>query len=365
MQACDRAGLPFVLLLLGTQTREPQLHTSSWPNELKSTRGEDQLQADVILRALVLAGANGNGEITPKELDPTLGAVFAHLPDALLIIDSHRLVRVANAAAARLWNEPETALVGRALAELLEAPEAVWDELFAHPGAVVDMLARRTIGAPLPVEVAAGPSGFLGRELRLLAVRDATSRFAREAVLARLALSDPLTGLPNRLVLQDRVQQAIARADRYGGMIALHLIDLDGFKAINDQHGHRVGDALLLAFAERLKPAIRSTDTLARIGGDEFAFLQPDLQCPEGARLAAERLLARLADPLRVNETELTLRASIGTATYPLHGRNFEALVERADRALYRAKQRGGQCVVIADGEENGTNTPEAGPNSP
>ncbi|MCS6877169.1 MAG: sensor domain-containing diguanylate cyclase [Geminicoccaceae bacterium] len=321
------------------------------------------LPRDALLCELDLASGEGNGEIGPdEELGPEIVSLFGHLPEAILVVDAHRLVRHANEAAVRLWGEPENALVGRALDELLEAPETVWNELFARPGLVVDMLAKRAAGARLPVEVAAGPPGFSGRPLRILAVRDATARFARETAIARLALFDPLTGLPNRLVLEDRLHQAIARADRYGGLVALHLLDLDGFKAINDSHGHRVGDAVLVAFARQLKPAIRSTDTLARIGGDEFAFLQCDLQNLEGARLAAERLLARLAAPLSVGPVALTVRASIGTAVYPLHGRETDLLFERADRALYTAKSRGGGVVVIAETEEEAGTTPEEGP---
>ena len=257
-------------------------------------------------------------------------------------------MRLANDVAGRLWGEPAAALAGRALAGLLEPAERTWEELAATVGAPVEMRARRPSAEPVPVEVALGPVGSLGRPLRLVAVRDVSARRAREVAIARSALRDPLTRLANRLAFEDRLRLAIDRAERYGGLVAVHLLDLDGFKAVNDRHGHRVGDAVLVAFAERLRPIVRASDTLARLGGDEFALLQGELRAREGAGAAARRLLASLAAPLEVGALRLTIAASIGTALYPLHGRTPEALWEAADRALYAAKRSGGGAVLVA-----------------
>ncbi|MCX8100608.1 MAG: GGDEF domain-containing protein [Geminicoccaceae bacterium] len=206
----------------------------------------------------------------------------------------------------------------------------------------------RGTAEPLPVEVAAGPLGLLGQPLRLVSLRDASARLAREADLARLALTDSLTGLANRLAFEDRLQQAIHRVDRFGGLVAVHLLDLDGFKRVNDEHGHRVGDAVLVALARRLRPVVRATDTLARIGGDEFALLQTDLATIEGVPLAATRLLDVLAGPFEAAGLDLSIRGSIGAAVYPLHGERPELLWEAADQALYAAKRAGGGVVVLA-----------------
>lgn len=286
-----------------------------------------------------------------------LAPLLRHAPDALLVVDADATVRFASEAAGRLWGEPPAALVGRPLEALLDAPAGGWADWSSDPGTLVEMRVLRAGAEPLPVEVGAGPLGLFGRPLRLVSLRDASGRLAREAALARLALTDPLTGLANRLAFEDRLQQAIHRVDRFGGLVAVHLLDLDGFKRVNDDHGHRVGDAVLVALSGRLRPVIRATDTLARIGGDEFALLQPDLVAIEGARLAAGRILQVLAAPIEAAGLELSIRASIGAAVYPLHGPRPEALCEAADRALYVAKRAGGGVMVLA-GEEA---TPAAG----
>lgn len=301
------------------------------------------------------AGAEPGGldAATAQALAPLL----SHAPDALLVVDASATVRFASEAAGRLWGEPPAALVGRPLAALLEGPGSGWADWGNDPVTPVEMRAVRAGAQPLPVEVGAGPLGLFGRPLRILSLRDASARLAREAALARLALTDALTGLANRLAFEDRLKQAIHRVDRFGGLVAVHFLDLDGFKRVNDDHGHRVGDAVLVALAGRLRPVIRATDTLARIGGDEFALLQPDLCALEGARLAAARILDVLAAPIEAAGLTLSIGASVGAAVYPLHGRRPEAVCEAADRALYAAKRTGGGVMVLA-GEEA---TPAAG----
>jgi len=175
-----------------------------------------------------------------------------------------------------------------------------------------------------------------------------SARRAREVAIARSALRDPPTRPANRLAFEDRLRQAIGRAERYGGLVAVHLLDLDGFEAVNDRRGHRVGDAVLVELADRLRPIVRASDTLARLGGDEFALLQSELRTLDGVGAAARRLLASLAAPLEVGALQLTIAASIGTALYPLHGRTPEALFEAADRALYAAERSGGGAVLLA-----------------
>ncbi|MDW8371734.1 MAG: sensor domain-containing diguanylate cyclase [Geminicoccaceae bacterium] len=298
--------------------------------------------------ATIPLGAAEAGRSGPEAALATLAAILTHAPDALLLLDAHATVRLANEAAGRLWGEAPAALVGRSLAALLEAPARGWPGSSEDPPAVVETRAVRGTAEPLPVEVAAGPLGLLGQPLRLVSLRDASARLAREADLARLALTDSLTGLANRLAFEDRLQQAIHRVDRFGGLVAVHLLDLDGFKRVNDEHGHRVGDAVLVALARRLRPVVRATDTLARIGGDEFALLQTDLATIEGVPLAATRLLDVLAGPFEAAGLDLSIRGSIGAAVYPLHGERPELLWEAADQALYAAKRAGGGVVVLA-----------------
>jgi diguanylate cyclase (GGDEF)-like protein len=156
-----------------------------------------------------------------------------------------------------------------------------------------------------------------------------------------LAHHDPLTDLPNRWLFNDRLDQALRRGERQSEMVALHYFDLDDFKAVNDGFGHLTGDHLLVAVAHRLRACIRDSDTLARIGGDEFAIVQSNVTGRAGALLLAERMLAALDAPLAIDGRDLRISASIGIALYPGHGVSPEQLHHAADQALYRAKAAG------------------------
>jgi diguanylate cyclase (GGDEF)-like protein len=160
------------------------------------------------------------------------------------------------------------------------------------------------------------------------------------AMIEHLANYDPLTGLPNRVLLRDRVQQAIASANRVGQALALIFLDLDHFKAINDSLGHSIGDDLLRGVAKRLLGEVREQDTVSRWGGDEFVLLLPDCTA-EGATRVAEKLLASFAAPYQAEKHMLNSTPSIGIALYPADGKDFESLAKAADAAMYRAKHDG------------------------
>ena len=171
---------------------------------------------------------------------------------------------------------------------------------------------------------------------------DITERKRAERHMLHLAQHDPLTNLPNRLLFHDRLGQAMARCVRHGGRLAVMLLDLDKFKEINDALGHRVGDQALKEVANRLCAALRGTDTIARIGGDEFALILPDLHDPQAAAVVAQKLIARLDRPLELEGRSPQLHASIGIAIYPEDGTSAEQLLQNADLAMYVAKAEGG-----------------------
>ena len=173
------------------------------------------------------------------------------------------------------------------------------------------------------------------------AAMDITERKAAEEQVRHLALHDALTGLPNRMLFQDRLASAVARARRQGGQVAVMLLDLDHFKEVNDTLGHAVGDALLREVASRLATVARASDTWSRLGGDEFALVQEGLQGCEGATVMAARILAALDRPFRLDEHELAVACSLGVTIYPTDGDTPEKLVRNADVALYRAKSAG------------------------
>jgi diguanylate cyclase (GGDEF)-like protein/PAS domain S-box-containing protein len=159
--------------------------------------------------------------------------------------------------------------------------------------------------------------------------------------LDHLAHHDTLTGLPNRLLLQDRLDHAIRRAHRQGHCVAVLFLDLDRFKNVNDTLGHAAGDQLLRIFAARLTLQVREGDTVARLGGDEFMVLLEDYRASEDPRIVAQKLLDSLQDPLHIQGQQLFISASIGISLYPDDGLTVDELVRNSDAAMYRAKQRG------------------------
>ncbi len=171
--------------------------------------------------------------------------------------------------------------------------------------------------------------------------RDITERKRAEQQARYLAQHDPLTDLPNRALLEDHLQYALAQAQRDQRMIAVLLLDLDGFKRVNDTLGHLVGDRLLRAVSERLRHNLRASDVVARFGGDEFAVVQTAISDPRAAVTLTRKLLDALARPFELAGETMLLAASAGVALFPEHGATPEALIEAADLALYRAKEEG------------------------
>lgn len=175
---------------------------------------------------------------------------------------------------------------------------------------------------------------------RVWTFRDVTLRALSEQRLIRLANFDPLTGLPNRNLLFDRLELAMARAKWSKRFIGVLYIDLDGFKKINDTRGHKFGDLFLKAVSERLKTAIRDGDTVGRLGGDEFVFLLDNIAQLADTRIVAQKILNALKEPIIVEGDSLAATASIGIAVFPEDGKDYETLLRNADTAMYLAKNQ-------------------------
>ena len=172
--------------------------------------------------------------------------------------------------------------------------------------------------------------------------RDVSALKAHEHQLEHLAHYDALTGLPNRVLLSDRLCYAMARARRHGQRLAVVYLDLDGFKVINDAHGHAAGDHLLKAVARRMRQTLREVDTLARLGGDEFAAVLVDLGEAEDHLVLSRRLLAAAAEPVRLGARRMQVTASLGISLYPQdEALDGDLLLRQADQAMYQAKQAG------------------------
>ncbi len=238
--------------------------------------------------------------------------------------------------------------IGRRPEELLAPPDAALQRRF------VDFLESARSGPPARAElVEQGRDGMLRTVsatitpiadqdgTQVVVEDDITARKSADAQIEFLAHHDPLTGLPNRVLFQDRLEQAITHSRRSGLMLAVVFVDLDRFKGVNDLHGHIVGDGVLKAVGQRIADAVRREDTVARVGGDEFVLLLNDLRKPQDAEPIIRKVIDAVCEPLAVESQPVRIGASAGIALYPLDGADQTSLVRAADEAVYRAKGSG------------------------
>ncbi len=204
-----------------------------------------------------------------------------------------------------------------------------------------EMRLRRKDGSFVEAELSANQISYQDKDVLCLVVYDITDRKHFEEQLMHQASHDSLTGLVNRNLLNDRLTQAIAYQKRKNQIIAVMLLDLDAFKIINDTMGHHTGDILLQEVAERLRKTVRSYDTVARLGGDEFVIIFADVGNIQDIIKIAQNILNLFLSPFKLNEHEIIISTSIGISLYPLDGDNIEALLMKADTALYYSKEQG------------------------
>jgi diguanylate cyclase (GGDEF)-like protein/PAS domain S-box-containing protein len=217
-----------------------------------------------------------------------------------------------------------------------------WEKLKQDKKRVFETRHQRKDGDIFPVEVSASQCIFNNEENHVAFVRDITIRKQYEKQLEHQSNHDALTGLANRVLLEDRIQQAIVHAERAQRNTAVFLLDLDRFKVINDSLGHSQGDAVLLAVSERLSSCISPGDTLSRLGGDEFAIVMTHVNRTADARIMAQKILNAFEKPFPLGERELSITTSIGAGIYPRDGEQAEDLLRHADAAMYQAKKQGG-----------------------
>jgi diguanylate cyclase (GGDEF)-like protein/PAS domain S-box-containing protein len=208
-------------------------------------------------------------------------------------------------------------------------------------GKTVEMTGLRKGGSEFPIELSLASWKTKEGILFTGIVRDVTERKRAEATIRELAYHDSLTGLPNRMLFNDRITLELAHAHRNRQKFAVMMLDLDYFKDINDTLGHGVGDQLLQVVGHRLTGLLRKNDTVARMGGDEFLLLLPDIAQVEAATKIAQKILRAVSKPFMIDGNKLQITTSIGIATYPKDGKNGDTLMTHADNAMYRAKKEG------------------------
>ena len=215
-----------------------------------------------------------------------------------------------------------------------------------------EVTGRRDDASIFPLEIALSEIATASSTTKFIAVvRDITERKSWEKRIYTLAYSDSLTGLPNRLLLRDRLEHAIATAQRNGTLVGVLFFDLDHFKAINDSYGHHVGDVLLRELGERAKSCVREIDTVCRLGGDEFVLVLPELREAADAGAVARKILLALSQPYHIEERDLVITPTVGISIFPRDGVDADTLLRNADTAMYHAKESGKNNFRFYDSE--------------
>ena len=278
-----------------------------------------------------------------------LTAAFEATSYAVMITDAEGTIVSVNSAFSEItgWSSqeaigqsPRILSSGRQDADFYEA---MWRALKTEGHWQGELWNRRKTGEAYPehltIDALRGPDGAITHYVAVFS--DIEERKLRERRLAFLAFHDELTSLPNRTLFMDRLDRAAAMARRRSAQLAVQILDLDGFKGVNDTFGHEAGDLLLKAAASRLSACLRDSDTLARWGGDEFAVLLPVIDAAAGTREVASRLMASLRRPFYMAGDEISIGVSIGAALLPGDADTPDDLINCADRAMYKMKQAG------------------------
>jgi diguanylate cyclase (GGDEF)-like protein/PAS domain S-box-containing protein len=300
-----------------------------------------------------------------KEIESALrlsASVFANSYEGIIVTDAANVVIDVNPAFSRITGFSREEVLGqnpRVLSSGRQPREfyaRMWESLSEQDFWQGEIWNHRQCGEIyaeiLSISVVRDKAGQLQHYIGVFS--DITHLKAHEAELTRIAHYDVLTGIPNRRLLTDRLEQAIARSRRSGKSVAVCFLDLDGFKAINDRHGHDAGDQLLIVLASRMKEALREGDTLARVGGDEFVAVLLDLADFAASLPLLGRLLAAAAHPVQVGNVLLQVSASIGVSFYPqTPDADPDQLFRQADQAMYQAKLAGKNRYHLFDTEQD------------
>jgi len=275
--------------------------------------------------------------------------VFTDTHEGITITDSNKLIVDVNPAFCEITGYSREEVIGknpRILSSGKQGPEfytAMWQDINEHGHWQGEVWNRKKSGEAyaelLTISVLKNDNNKAVNYVGVFT--DITSSKRQQEQLSRIAHYDLLTNLPNRVLLADRLSQAMLQCSRHEQSLAVVFLDLDGFKAVNDAHGHDVGDKLLIALSVRMKKALREGDSLARIGGDEFVAVLADLAKVEDCEPVLERLLLATSDPVTVGDTIFNVSASIGVTLYPQDNVDADLLMRHADQAMYKAKESG------------------------
>ncbi|MEC5207948.1 diguanylate cyclase (GGDEF)-like protein/PAS domain S-box-containing protein [Vogesella perlucida] len=321
------------------------------------------LSRDDAGRPLIMSGTHT--DITERKIyalaQREAAVVFDSSYEGIMVVSPAGVITKVNAAFTRITGYPEAEVLGQSpnlLSSGLHGPafyQALWMQVKQQDFWRGEIWNRRRDGELyaelLSISVVRDQQGQIQHYVGIFS--DITQLKAHEAELDRIANYDPLTNIPNRRLLSDRLEQALLHCRRHEKYCAVCFLDLDGFKAINDLYGHDVGDQLLVALAERLKSVLRADDTLARLGGDEFVLLLSDLNGAAECMPILDRLLATVRQEFMLGDVVIRTSASIGISLFPLDDADADTLLRHADQAMYQAKESGKNCYLLFDPEND------------
>lgn len=289
-------------------------------------------------------------DITDRKEHETLFAIQSHamevIGEAVYLVDERAQILHVNHAACQMVGYTKEELLGMKVTDLApgfneESWKLHWREFMALRKITIETEHQTKTGALIPVEVTANSFIHNGRTLNFALVRDIAERKHFEAQMQHRASYDLLTGLPNRRLFNDRLQEEISKAKRAVSHVAIFYIDVDRFKTVNDTLGHHQGDQLLTQTAQRIKECIRDSDTLARVGGDEFVIIMPGVNDFQQLGRVANSIVQAMAMPFMLDKQLSYVSASVGIACYPKDAEHLEGLVSAADQAMYATKELG------------------------
>ncbi len=246
--------------------------------------------------------------------------------DGILIVDPKGQIQFANPAAERLFDTNKADLIGADFGFPVLADDTI----------EIDIWQR---GEPCYAEMRVVDITWQGKSVFLVSLRDVTERVQTEKRMRHLATHDALTGLPNRILFFDRLHLALARAQRNHAQVAVLFLDLDRFKQVNDSYGHLIGDQVLQILSFRLEECLRHSDTVARMGGDEFTVILENIASPHDCVAVARKILEVVSTPFVIKKQEFHFSASIGISIYPDDTEDADLLLNHADTAMYQAKE--------------------------
>ncbi len=296
--------------------------------------------------------AHGGGSVSlDKVLFDTHGLAadaLESMADGVICADLDGYITHLNAAAEVMTGWSRRAAAGRRLDEVVVLTPQTGSRYAGGPAAAHGRLVGSN-GTAIDVEAAIAPMSRRGGQTvgTVTVLRNVGAALEMSQRMVHLAHHDVLTGLPNRVLLRDRLAVAIALATRRGKALAVGFLDLDGFKNVNDSLGHAAGDDVLRTIAARLLGELRHSDSVARYGGDEFVFVLSEIEHASDCTQVGTKLLQAIARPIRVGTQDVTVSASLGMAICPTHGLGPEALIANADAAMYDAKRAEGMPCQI------------------